>query len=84
MPDVVHRVRPWVVTEPARFVVGDESFDVVRDGSTIHLTWVSGPNPSYGFSVGGSGAIALTDGELRSAIRAFLSEIDPRTGYLAE
>jgi len=66
-------------------IVDDESFDVVRDDSAIHLTWVSGPNARYGFSVGASsGAIALTDKEVRAAIRAFLSEIDPRTGYLAE
>lgn len=72
------------MTEPVRVVVDGESFDVVRDGSTIHHTWVSGPNEGYGFSVGGSGATELTDEEVRSAIRAFLSEIDPRTGYLAE
>ncbi|MDF2563451.1 MAG: hypothetical protein K0R99_4897 [Microbacterium sp.] len=42
------------------------------------------PDASYGFSIGGSGAIAFTDEQVRSEIRAFLSEIDPRTGYLAE
>ena len=72
------------MTEPVRFVVDGEEFDVVRDGSSIHHTWVSGPNASYGFSVGGSGAAARTDDEVRSEIRAFLSGIDPRTGYLAE
>ena len=71
------------MTEPVRVVVDGESFDVVRDGNSIHHTWVSGPNAGYGFSVGSSGAIELTDEEVRSAIRAFLSEIDPRTGYLA-
>jgi hypothetical protein len=72
------------VTEPVRVVVDGESFDVVRDGNSIHHTWVSGPNADYGFSVGSSGAMELTDDEVRSTIRAFLSEIDPRTGYLAE
>jgi hypothetical protein len=72
------------VTDPDRVVVDGESFDVDRDGGSIHLTWVSGRNANYGFSVGGSGSIGLTDEEVRSAIRAFLSEIDPRTGYLAE
>lgn len=61
-----------------------ESFDVIRDGSSIHHTWVSGPNAGYGFSVGGPSASEFTDAEIRSAIRASLSEIDPRTGYLAE
>jgi hypothetical protein len=72
------------VNEPVRVVVGGESFDVVRDGNSVHHTWVSGPNAGYGFSVGSSGAMELTDEVVRSAIRAFLSEIDPRTGYLAE
>ena len=57
---------------------------MVGDGSSIHHTWVGGPNPSYGFSVGGSGAEQLTAEQIRSEIRAFLSEIDPRTGYLIE
>ena len=72
------------MTEPVRVVVDGESFDVVRDGNSIHHTWVSGPNADYGFSVGSPAAMELTDDEVRSAIRAFLSEIDPRTGYLAE
>ena len=72
------------MTEPVRFVVNGEEFDVVRDGSLIHHTWVSGPNASYGFSVGGSDEAARTDDEVRSEIRAFLAGIDPRTGYLAE
>lgn len=72
------------MAEPVRFVVDGEQFDVVRDGSSIHHTWVSGPNASYGFSVGGSSAVARTDEEIRSEIRAFLSGIDPGTGYLAE
>lgn len=72
------------MTEPVRFVVDGEEFDVVRDGDSIHHTWVSGPNARYGFTVGGSGLATHTDDEVRSEIRAFLSGIDSRTGYLAE
>lgn len=67
-----------------RFVVDGEEFDVVRDGNSIHHTWVSGPNVGYGFSIGGSGAAARTDDEVCSEIRAFLFGIDSRTGYVAE
>ncbi len=70
--------------EPVRVVVDGESFDVLRQDGSIHLTWISGPNASYGFSIGETGPTRLTDQELHSAIRAFLSEIDPRTGYLVE
>lgn len=72
------------MSETLRVVVDGESFDVVREGTSTHLTWVSGPNASYGFSVGGTGARGLSDEQVRSSIRAFLSEIDPRTGYLAD
>ncbi|MGC5172107.1 hypothetical protein ACLQ2Q_15805 [Microbacterium sp. DT81.1] len=71
------------MTEAAQFVVDGEEFDVVSDGGSIHHTWVKGPNAKYGFSIGGSGA-GRTDDEIRSAIRAFLSEIEPRTGCLAD
>lgn len=84
---MVRAPREWnhgVVIEAVRFIVDGEVFDVVKDGGTIHHTWVSGPNPDYGFSVGGSGAEALTDEQVRAEIRGFLSEIDPRTGYLVE
>ena len=70
------------MVEPVRVVVDGEAFDVLRDGSSIHFTWVSGPNTSYGFSLGG--ASAFTDEDVRSAIRGFLAEVDPKTGYLAE
>jgi len=72
------------VTEAVRFVVDGEEFDVLRDGRSIHYTWVSGPNPGYGFSIGGLGAEALTGEQVRSEIRAFLSDIHPRTGFLVE
>lgn len=78
------RCKHGVVTAPVRFVVDGEEFDVVRDGASIHHTWISGPNANYGFSVGGSGAALLTDDDIRSEIRAFLTEIDPRTGYLID
>ena len=69
------------MTEAVRFVVDGEEFDVVRDSSSVHHVWISGPNPGYGFTVGGSGAEALTDEQVRSKIRAFLAEIDTRTGF---
>ena len=73
-----------MVNEPVRYVVDGEEFDVVVDGASIHHTWVSGPNAGYGFSVGGSAATPFTVDEVHAQIRAFLSEIDPRTGYLTE
>jgi hypothetical protein len=44
--------------------------------------WLTGPNREYGFSV--SSSCAQSDEEQKAAIRNFLAQIDPATGYLAE
>ena len=44
--------------------------------------WLSGPNPGYGFAT--SGPLISTVEEHRTAIRSFLSMIDPATGYIGD
>jgi hypothetical protein len=44
--------------------------------------WTSRPKPGYGFSSAGHGSGGMTDAELEDAIRNFLSQVDPTTGYL--
>lgn len=46
-----------------------------------HYTWLSGPNPGYGFSMSPTSG---EDEQHREHIRDFLAMIDPRTGYIAE
>jgi len=59
----------------------------VRPGALDHhwaatyYDWLSGPNPGYGFSIGGP---AADDAEHARRIREFLGEIDPSTGHLRE
>ena len=65
-------------------VVDDEVFDVAHERGGNHFSWVSGPSPGYGFTVGRSDGAALTEEQARSAIRGFLAEIDPATGYLRD
>lgn len=67
-----------------RIIVDGETFDVDKDGGANHLTWVSGPNAGYGFTLGRSDGASLTEDEARVAIRGFLASIDPATGYVAE
>lgn len=50
-----------------------------RYGGTDY-TWLSGPNPGYGFAV--SPTPDPSPDEHREHIRGFLSGIDPSTGYL--
>jgi hypothetical protein len=63
-----------------------------QSGGT-HYTWLSGPNPGYGFTV--SAMIHVTGLAMSSrekldieqhetSIRNFLSMIDPETGYLED
>lgn len=67
-----------------RIAVDGETFDVDRQGNANHLSWVTGANPGYGFSVGRSDGAALTEEQARNEIRGFLSSIDPTTGYLPD
>ena len=71
--------------------VDGERFSVVeREFGTYDFTWLTGPNPGYGFSTagrthgGGVGYAArqLGDGELADAIRSFLAQVDPATGFI--
>ena len=61
--------------------VDGEVFEVVYSptrGSTY--AWLSGPNAGYGF--GSSGPRPATLDDHRAAIRDFLAQIDPETGYI--
>lgn len=84
--------RPWPdeepeVEPPTRVEVDGELFDVVtsrdRPGQ-YHYTWVSGPNPGYGFSEGTSDGRGLSSADIEASIRNFLAQVDPATGYIEE
>ena len=66
-------------------VVDGEHFDVSeRDGEpgVFDFRWTSGPNEGYGFGSARHGGGGMTDAELEGAIRNFLSQVDPTTGYI--
>jgi hypothetical protein len=50
-------------------------------GGTVY-DWLSGPNEGYGFASSGSATGSV--GEHRAAIRNFLVQIDPATGYIGD
>jgi len=66
-----------------RITVDGETFDVDKQDSSNHLSWISGPNAGYGFTIGRSDGAALTEDEACVEVRMFLAAIDPATGYLA-
>ena len=70
------------VVPATRLTCDGETFELRPDRSGgTHYTWLSGPNPGYGFSV----SPTIDDVEQhRASIRSFLSMIDPETGYIGD
>ena len=65
--------------------VDGETFEVsTQPGSwnAYELKWVSGPNEGYGFVCSAYGSQPISDSDLEDAIRRFLAQINPATGYL--
>lgn len=63
--------------------VDGELFAVHPDGQGgTAYTWLSGPNPGYGFALSPTGELSLDDH--RDHVRDFLAGIDPGTGHLSE
>ena len=70
-------------TDLGSFTVDEETFLVRRrtEDDSHHYDWVSGPNDGYGFSVSG-GSEPISRERHETAIRGFLTSIDPTTGFL--
>jgi hypothetical protein len=63
---------------PHRTTVGGEEWVVQareNEPGAYSFSWVSGPNPGYGFSSKESDGHACTEDELNEAIRDFLADI---------
>jgi hypothetical protein len=70
---------------PIRVEVDGQLFEILarpdRPGQ-YDVAWVSGPNPGYGFSSASSDGSAMSMGDFEEAIRGFLAQVDPETGYI--
>ncbi|WP_431936739.1 hypothetical protein [Micromonospora sp. RP3T] len=69
--------------EPIMMTVDGQEFRVRRRvgrPAAYDFDWLSGPH-DYGFTSSGP---VMTRAEMEEAIRAFLRDIDPVTGYLRE
>jgi hypothetical protein len=67
-------------------VVDGEHFDVrERPGEpgVYERERISRPNVGYGFACASYGGPQLTEAEIEDAIRNFLMQVDPRSGYIA-
>lgn len=68
-----------------RLDVDGHGFEVgERAPGTYDLTWVTGPNDGYGFTIGTNDGSPVPRESLESAARDFLRDVDPVTGYLRD
>jgi hypothetical protein len=66
----------------SRLEVDGEDFELRPDGfGGTDYSWISGPNPGYGFS---TSPTADSFEQHRASIRDFLSMVDPTTGYIED
>lgn len=74
-----HSAQRWTLA------VDGERFDVTErpdELGTYDFTWLSGPNPGYGFTSAVQPARALSEQELQASARDFLKQVDPTTGHI--
>lgn len=70
-------------SEAWQLVVDADRFSVVvPEQGVYHLTWETGPNPDYGFSISTSDSSPLSAERLEEEARGFLRQVDPRTGFI--
>jgi hypothetical protein len=83
LPGVAPERHDWTAGPRFTLEVRGESFAVTETPTgDNHYLWLSGPNEGYGFSEFGPPGRSLDDH--RRAIRDFLRDIDPVTGFLRE
>ena len=85
IPARTRGIRTCQPKPPVRVTVNGEVFDVTtqpdRPGH-YEYAWISGPNPGYGFFSQSSDGRPSTMVDHEDAIRNFLSQVNPETGYI--
>ncbi|MEH0829247.1 MULTISPECIES: hypothetical protein [unclassified Micromonospora] len=78
--------RPRYAKDPVLMTVDGQDFRIrerAEEPGEYDFDWLSGPH-DYGFGISRADGGAMTVPEMEEAIRDFLAEIDPATGYLKE
>ncbi|WP_346538588.1 hypothetical protein [Micromonospora sp. DPT] len=78
--------KPRYAEDPIVMTVDGQNFRMRQRAETpgeYDFDWLSGPH-DYGFRITRADGYAMTLPEMEEAIRNFLAEIDPATGYLKE
>ena len=72
--------------DPVLLTVDGQHFRVrerAEEPGVYDFDWLSGPQ-EYGFGLSGYDGSPMSLTEMETAIREFLAQIDPATGYLAD
>lgn len=72
--------------DPVMLTVDGQDFRVrerADETGTYDFDWLSGPH-DYGFGISVPAGSSMTLPEMEDAIRTFLAQIDPNTGYLQD
>ena len=80
-----HTKPRYTKADPVMMTVDGQDFRVrerADEPGSYDFDWLSGPH-DYGFGISRAG-FAMTLPEMEEAIRTFLAEIDPVTGFLKE
>ncbi len=83
---VPEHLHPRYADDPVTMTVDGQEFRIrtrADEPGTYDFDWLSGPH-DYGFTLSGGAGWAMSVPEMEEAIRDFLAEIDPATGYLRE
>jgi hypothetical protein len=84
-PFPIRRLAGSAAEPPVRVSVDGEEFEITaspdRPGQ-YHYDWISGPKAGYGFSSASSDGRVSTMDDHEEAIRNFLGQVDPETGYI--
>jgi hypothetical protein len=71
--------------QPWRMSVDGEVFEVSQpegEPGVYDFVWLTGPDPRYGFGFSTHPAVRSSREQLEEAVREFLSQVDPGTGYI--
>ncbi len=71
--------------ERSRITVDGEEFEVFQpydSPGTYDLSWLTGPDPQYGFGIRTHPPAPVGRTELEDAVRDFLAQVDPVTGHI--
>jgi hypothetical protein len=83
---VPEHMRTRYMDDPVVMTIDGQDFRIrarAEEPGAYDFDWLSGPH-DYGFGISRSDVSAMSLPEMEEAIRGFLAQIDPATGYIED